>query len=87
MRDSYIGTYKGIPIFLSNRINKKYYALFNGEKVHFGDSRYEHFYDKMKYYSHLNHNDRKRRILYKKRHEKDRHVVGSAGWFADQILW
>lgn len=28
-----------------------------------------------------------RRMLYKKRHEKDRHVKGSAGYYADQILW
>lgn len=30
--------------------------------------------------------DEKRR-LYKQRHEKDRHKKGSAGYFADQILW
>jgi hypothetical protein len=29
----------------------------------------------------------KRRHLYKMRHEKDRHVKGSAGYYADQILW
>tara|TARA_R100000231_G_C5330531_1_gene166352 strand:- start:11958 stop:12266 length:309 start_codon:yes stop_codon:yes gene_type:complete len=28
-----------------------------------------------------------RRSLYKKRHEKDRHKKGSAGYYADQILW
>lgn len=30
--------------------------------------------------------DEKRR-LYKLRHEKDRHVRGSAGFYADQLLW
>ncbi len=30
--------------------------------------------------------DEKRR-LYKIRHEKDRHIKGSAGYYADQILW
>ena len=30
--------------------------------------------------------DNKRR-LYKRRHEKDRHEVGSRGWFADYLLW
>jgi hypothetical protein len=30
--------------------------------------------------------DRHRR-LYKQRHEKDRHVVGSAGYYADKLLW
>jgi hypothetical protein len=29
----------------------------------------------------------KRRLLYKKRHEKDRKVVGSAGYYADRLLW
>jgi hypothetical protein len=28
-----------------------------------------------------------RRKLYKERHESDRHVRGSAGFFADKILW
>jgi hypothetical protein len=28
-----------------------------------------------------------RRRLYKKRHEKDRHVKGSNGWLADKLLW
>jgi hypothetical protein len=29
----------------------------------------------------------KRRIAYKKRHEKDRNIKNSNGYFADQILW
>ena len=29
----------------------------------------------------------KKRIAYKKRHEKNRHKKGSAGYYADQILW
>ena len=28
-----------------------------------------------------------RRRLYKKRHEKDRHVKWSNGWLADKLLW
>lgn len=28
-----------------------------------------------------------RRRLYKQRHEKDRHVVGTAGYYADKLLW
>lgn len=28
-----------------------------------------------------------RRALYKQRHEKDRHRVGTPGYYADQILW
>jgi len=29
----------------------------------------------------------KRRMLYKKRHEKDRHIMGSKGYYADNLLW
>lgn len=29
----------------------------------------------------------KRRELYKKRHNKDRNIKGSRGWFADKLLW
>jgi len=28
-----------------------------------------------------------RRKAYKKRHEKDRHIKGTPGYYADQILW
>ena len=28
-----------------------------------------------------------RRRLYRMRHERDRHIKGSRGWFADQLLW
>ena len=28
-----------------------------------------------------------RRKLYKQRHEKDRHILGSAGYFSDKLLW
>ena len=28
-----------------------------------------------------------KRRLYKLRHESDRHIKNSAGWFADQLLW
>jgi hypothetical protein len=30
---------------------------------------------------------KQRRKLYKQRHEKDRHKIGSNGWYADKILW
>ena len=29
----------------------------------------------------------KRRKFYKFRHEKDRHVINSNGWYADKLLW
>ena len=30
---------------------------------------------------------KKRRTLYKKRHNRDRGVIGSAGYYADKLLW
>jgi hypothetical protein len=30
---------------------------------------------------------KKRRRLYKMRHEKDRHVKWSRGWLSDKLLW
>jgi hypothetical protein len=30
---------------------------------------------------------KQKRKLYKMRHEKDRHKVGSRGYYADQLLW
>ena len=89
--NNYAGKYRGYDIFISDKPNKKYYAVVKGKKrdkkVYFGDTNYEHYFDKLGHYSRLNHNDPKRRQHYKNRHEKDRHVVASAGWFADNILW
>jgi hypothetical protein len=28
-----------------------------------------------------------RRRLYRIRHEKDRHIKGTSGWYADKLLW
>lgn len=83
----FVGYYKNIPIYKSDRQYKKYYALVNNRKVHFGDTRYEQYHDKMGLYSNLDHLDKTRRKNYKTRHENDRHNKYSAGWFADQILW
>lgn len=84
-----VGTYQGYKIFVTNKPGKKYYALVGKKKVYFGGDprKYEHFYDKMGYYSNLNHNDKERRKRYKQRHEKYRHIVGSPSWLSDQILW
>jgi hypothetical protein len=81
------GWYGGYPIYVAERRPKKYYAVVDGSRVYFGDTRYQQFYDKMGHYAALNHHDETRRANYKKRHAKDRVVRGSAGWFADQILW
>ena len=78
----------------SNNKNKKYKAILKDDKgsfksVHFGDTRYQQYKDTtgLGEYTHLDHNDDKRRRLYKSRHEKTRHNKHSASWFSDNYLW
>jgi hypothetical protein len=78
--------FKGYAIYVSDKPDKKYYAIVNGLKVYFGSRQHEHYYDKLGYYKNQNHNDINRRENYYKRHKKDYHE-GSADWFAKNILW
>ena len=50
----------------STRKNKKYMVKVDDKWVHFGDTRYQQFSDKvpLKLYSHLNHNDKERQKKY-----------------------
>jgi len=72
----------------SNRQNKKYMAILeNKTTVHFGDNRYKQYRDttKLKIYSHLDHNDTKRKELYYKRHGKA--LPYSPKYFSHKYLW
>jgi hypothetical protein len=82
----YVGNYGKYNIYVSDKPNKKYYSIVNNKKVYFGDSSYEHYFDKMGYYKNLNHNDNKRRTNYYSRHGKQA-KEGTAKWFAHNILW
>ena len=69
----------GVEIRPSRRKLKKLDVYKDGKKVaSIGDLRYSDY---------LQHGDETRRAAYKSRHEKNRHVLGSAGYYADQILW
>ncbi len=76
--------------FKSSAKFKKYsvYVMKDGKKklIHFGDSRYSQYHDKLGHYSHLDHNDKKRRDLYYKRHGPctDR---SSAKYYSHKYLW
>lgn len=50
----------------STHKNKKYMVYHNDKWIHFGDNRYEQYFDKtpLKLYSHLNHLDKDRRKNY-----------------------
>ena len=56
--------------------------------IYFGDKKYQHYYDKGKYYSYLNHLDKNRRRLYRIRHKKDnirdKNMPGYWSWY---YLW
>ena len=73
---------KKYSVYIQNIHNDKIY------KLDFGDIRYEHFYDEIGLYKHLNHNDIKRRENYRNRHRKhyDKNKY-SAAYFSWNYLW
>jgi hypothetical protein len=75
----------GVIIKVSSNPKKKIDVFKNGSLVAsigaIGYNDYPTYLEKDKTLA-----EEKRR-LYKARHEKDRKVVGSNGWYADQILW
>lgn len=80
-----------VTIKPSTNVLKKIDVFKNGNKVASigarGMSDYPTYLQKEKKGYHEKGYASKRRKLYKERHEKDRHVVGSAGYYADKILW
>jgi hypothetical protein len=85
--------------FKSKAKNKKYsvYVMKNGKKklINFGDTRYQHFKDKIGDYSNLDHNDKKRQKSYLLRAKGIRNKNGeltwkdknSANYYAVKYLW
>lgn len=78
--------WNGYDIYVSNKPDKKYYAIVGNRKVYFGSSLHEHYYDKLGHYKRLNHNDEKRRENYYKRFGRSA-KEGSAKYFSHNILW
>lgn len=69
----------GVKIKISTRKFKKLDVFKNNKKVgSIGDIRFSDFNI---------HKDKKRRELYKKRHNKYRNKVGTNSYYADKILW
>ena len=60
----------------------------NGKRkiIHFGDSRYQQYRDKLKHYSHLDHNDLKKRKSYFARHGPS-NDKNTAKYWSHKILW
>ena len=76
--------------FKSKAKNKKYsvYVKDNSKTklIHFGDKRYKHFKDKIKEYSHLDHNDKSKRKLYHSRFGP-KNDKNTAKYWSHKILW
>jgi len=76
--------------FVSTAKNKKYsvYVKRDGRRrlIHFGDSRYGQFHDKIGHYSSRDHNDQDRRRRYLKRHGHT-NDMNTAKWWSQEMLW
>ena len=76
--------------FISKSKNKKYsvYVVKNGKTklINFGQLPYQHYKDKLKKYSHLNHNDKNRLKRYYQRFKKTKDK-NSALYWSNKILW
>jgi len=86
---------KGKPVlykpFKSKAKNKKYSVYVKSKSggtriIHFGDSRYGQYKDKLGSYKHLDHGDKKRRAAYYSRHgpATDKNM---AKYWSHKILW
>jgi hypothetical protein len=75
----------GVDIKPSTNKKKKIDVFKSGEKIaSIGGKGYKDYPTYLKENKAL---AEERRKLYKIRHEKDRKIKGSAGFFADKILW
>jgi hypothetical protein len=81
----------GVVIKPSTNLLKKIDVFKNGKKIASigarGMNDYPTYLEKEKKGYYEKGYAYKRRKLYKERHEKDRHKVGSNGYYADKILW
>jgi hypothetical protein len=85
----------GYTYSLSDNKNKKLKVVVDGKTIHFGDNRYEHFFDKTGLLpKSQNHGDAKRRTSYLTRASKIKDSTGlaannpkSANYHAIKILW
>lgn len=66
----------------STRSGKKYMTVYDGKTIHFGDSNMQQFFDStgLGLYSHLNHNDEKRRKSYLARAKGIKDKQGNLTW-------
>jgi hypothetical protein len=77
--------------FKSTAKNKKYsvYVLKDGKRrlIHFGDSRYGHYEDRLKHFLHLDHKNQARRDQFYRRFGGVSRDRNSALYWSQQVLW
>jgi hypothetical protein len=77
-------------IFTPSHKRDKKYDVFDAKTnkyiTSFGSLSYQHYKDKIGYYSKLNHLDKNRKRLYYQRHGKTNDKT-SAKYFANKYLW
>lgn len=80
---------KRYDFYVAHIAKYKYYAIVGNRKVYFGDRNYEQYHDRLGHYRHLDHNDKKRRASYRKRHGAQGYQknIGSPAFFAWHVLW
>lgn len=82
----------GVIIKPSNRKNKKIDVYDKNNKYlvsvgALGYSDYPTYLELEKLGVYRSGHAKKRRTLYKKRHNRNRSIIGSAGYYADKLLW
>lgn len=71
----------------SKRAHKKYaVTLASGRTVHFGDTRYQQYKDRIGLFSDADHGDKERRRRYYARHGREA-ARESPKWFSHRYLW
>jgi hypothetical protein len=76
-----------VIVLPSEKRNKKIdvYDIYGNLLASIGDPNYLDYPSYLKYCGKKIAEDRRK--AYKIRHENDRHIKGSAGYYADQLLW
>jgi len=97
VNDVYDDDNKAMIIRKSTRKGKKYdvyQVKYDADKKYtllkilsFGSASHQQYKDKLKAYSHLDHNNKKRRANYYARHGKHNDDVFTAKFYAHELLW
>jgi len=74
----------GVQIKPSLKKGKKIDVIKDNKIISIGAKGYKDYPNYLKIDKNL---AKEKRRLYKLRHEKDRHNIGTAGYYADKILW